>query len=269
MPTITANGARIYYEQHGPPGAEVLALSNGVLMSTASWAYQVPDLSRRYRLLLYDCRGMWQSEHPPGPYSMDLHAEDLAALLDGLGVEKAHIGGVSYGAEISMVFALRYPQRTRSLVVASAVSQVDPQLKGVMDSWIAAARRADPDLFFSVTYPSNFSEAWIAENAEVLEAARQRYHTLDMDALLELLLSFSKLDITSRLPEIRAPTLVMVGELDQLKPRGYSELIARSIPGAEFAVLPGAGHAALWERAALFNTLILGFLAKNEGMEGR
>jgi 3-oxoadipate enol-lactonase len=266
MPTIQANGIQLHYEQHGwdRPG-DVLVLSNGVLMSTASWAYQTPVLSGHCRLLLYDCRGMWQSEHPPGPYSMAQHADDLAALLDALGVERAHIGGVSYGAEISLVFALRYPERTRSLVVASAVSQVDPLLRAMMAGWIAAARARDPELLFQVTLPVNFSERWMAANPAALEAARQRYRQLDMDAFLELLLSFSQLDITADLHRIDAPALVMVGEEDILKPRKYAEIIARELPNSEFAIVPHAGHAVLWEQAPVFNSLILGFLAKQDG----
>jgi 3-oxoadipate enol-lactonase len=266
MPTIHANGIDIYYEQHGwdKPG-DVLVLSNGILMSTASWACQTPMLSRHCRLLLYDCRGMWQSEHPSGPYNMAQHADDLAALLDALGVERAHIGGVSYGAEISMVFALRYPQRTRSLILASAVSQVDPLLRAMMDGWISAARARDPELLFQVTLPVNFSERWIAANPAALEAARERYRQLDMDAFLELLLSFAQLDITADLQRIRAPALVLVGEDDILKPRRYAEIIARELPNSELAIIPHAGHAVLWEQAAVFNSLILGFLAKQSG----
>jgi 3-oxoadipate enol-lactonase len=266
MPTIHANGIDIYYEQHGwgKPG-NVLALSNGVLMSTASWAYQTPVLSRHCRLLLYDCRGMWQSDHPPGPYSMAQHADDLAALLDALGVEQAHIGGISYGAEISLVFALRYPERTRSLVVSSAVSQVDLLLRAMMDGWIAAARAKDPELLYQVTLPVNFSERWIAANPAALDAARERYRQLDMDAFLELLLSFAQLDITANLHRINAPALVMVGEEDILKPRKYAELIARELPNSELVIIPHAGHAVLWEQAAVFNSLILGFLAKQSG----
>ena len=123
MPRIEANGIQIYYELHGPEDAEVVVLSNGVLMSTASWAFQTPVLAKHYRVLLYDCRGMWQSQHPPGPYSMELHADDLAALLDAMGIERAHIAGISYGGELSLAFALKYPGRTRSLIVSSAVSQ--------------------------------------------------------------------------------------------------------------------------------------------------
>lgn len=262
MPKITANDIQIYYELHGPEDADLLVLSNGVLMSTASWAFQTPALSQHYRLLLYDCRGMWQSEHPPGPYSMELHAEDLAALLDALGIQEAHIGGTSYGAEVGMVFALKYPERTRSLVVTSAVSQVDPLLKGLIGTWIAAAQAHDPDMLFRVVYPLTFSEAWIADNQATLDLARERYETLDMDALLELLLSFFQLDVTADLHQITAPTLVVVGEEDLIKPRKHSEIIAREIPNTEFAVIPHAGHAALWEQAGVFNSLILGFLAK-------
>lgn len=267
MPTIAANGIQLYYELHGPEDAEILVLSNGVLMSTASWAFQTPAFSEHYRLLLYDCRGMWQSDHPPGPYSMELHADDLAALLRALGIAEAHIAGTSYGAEISMVFALKYPQMTRSLIVTSAVSHLDRLLEGMLDIWLAATRARDPDLLFKVVYPLTFSEAWIAGNQETLDLARERYRHLDMDAFLELLLSFQQLNVTAGLKGIGAPTLVVVGEDDLLKPRKYSEIIAAEIPGAELAVIPRAGHAAMWEQPGVFNSLILGFL-KRHGSRG-
>jgi 3-oxoadipate enol-lactonase len=246
---------------YGPESADVLVLSNGILMSTATWALQAPVLARRHRVLLYDCRGMWQSDHPAGPYSMDLHADDLAALLDALGIERAHIAGISYGGELSMAFALKYPARIRSLIVSSSVSQIDPLLRAWGNAWLAAARLHDPEMLFAVTCPLNFSEAYIAANPAAMAAARQRYGLLDMDAFLELMLAFSRLDLTGRLKEITAPTLVIVGEDDLLKPRRYSETIAREIPGACLATVPHAGHAVCLEKPDLFNSLLLGFLA--------
>ena len=124
-------------------------------------------------------------------------------------------------------------------------------------------------MLFEVTLPVNFSERWIAANPAALKAARQRYRNLDMGAFLELLLSFSQLDITADLPRISAPALVMVGEEDILKPRKYAEIIASQIPSSEFAVIPHAGHAVLWEQANVFNSLILGFLAKQVGIGDR
>jgi len=265
MPKAHVNGIDVYYELHGPEGAPVLVLSNGILMTTASWMYQTPVLSRHYRLLLYDCRGQGQSEHPEGPYTMDLHATDLAGLLDALGIGAAHIAGISYGAELSLIFACRYPERTRSLIVASAVSEVRPLLRGIVQGWARAAALRDGDLLFDVSHTDNFSERWIAANAAVLEAARARYRQLDFRAFEELCRAFLTLDVTGQLERITAPALVLVGELDTLKPRPYAEIIAGRIPGAEHVVVPGAGHALCWERPHEFNTLILGFLAKVEG----
>lgn len=262
MPKINVNGIQLYYELHGPEDGPVLALSNGVLMSTASWAFQTPVLSRRFRLLLYDCRGMWHSDHPPGPYSMELHADDLAGLLDALGIERAHIGGTSYGAEVSMVFALKYPERTQSLIITSAVSHVLPQLDGMIDSWAAAAEAGDSDLLFKLVYPLTFSDDWIARNQAVLAEARERYKILDFDAFLQLLLAFKRLNITEDLKNITAPAMVAVGEFDLLKPRPYSEIIASEIPNAELAIIPHAGHAAMWERPGIFNSLVIGFISK-------
>lgn len=262
MPTLTANGIELYYELHGPADADVLVLSNGILMSTASWVYQTAVLARRYRLLLYDCRGMWQSAHPPGPYTMAQHAADLAALLDALGIDHAHIGGTSYGAEISLVFALNYPQRTRSLIVTSAVSEIDPLLRGMAEMWLAAAEARDPAWLFRTVYPLTFSAAWIAANQAVLAQARERYALIDFDAMAALLRCFLTLDVTAQLGAITAPTLVAVGEHDILKPRRFAERIADVIPNAGLAIIPHAGHAAMWEQPGLFNALILGFLAQ-------
>ncbi len=266
MPRIEANGIEFYYELHGPEDGEVLVLSNGVLMSTASWVLQQADFSKDYRLLLYDCRGMWQSDHPPGPYTMELHAKDLAALLDALDIEAAHIAGTSYGAEISMVFALKYPERTRCLIVASAVSYLDPVLRGMTDSWILGVRARDAEHLFLASYPLIFSGSWIEHNKPILKEARKRYEKLDYDAFLELLLCFSHLDITDRLNEIEAPCLVVVGEDDILKPRRYSEIIAREIPNAELIILPNAGHAMMWEQAGAINSTLLGFLTRHSAI---
>jgi 3-oxoadipate enol-lactonase len=84
-----------------------------------------------------------------------------------------------------------------------------------------------------------------------------------MDAFLELLHCFSRLDLTARLHQIAAPTLIVVGEEDMLKPRKYSEIMAAEIPDTEYAIIPRAGHAAMWEQAGVFNSLVLGFLAKH------
>ena len=194
---------------------------------------------------------------------MDLHVEDLAGLLTSLGIEKAHIGGISYGGEISMLFALKYPQRTRSLIVSSAVSQIDPMLAAMGALWSSALRDRNADALFETSLPLNFSENWLKANANILEATRKRYNQMDLAAAERLMLAFSEINFTDRLHSITAPTLVIVGELDILKPRRYAEIIAAEIPGAELVIIPHAAHAVCLEQPAAFNSTVLGFVLKH------
>jgi len=263
MPFQQVNDIQMYYELHGPETADVIVLSNGIFMSTASWGYQVVELKKHFRVLVYDCRGMWQSDHPEGPYSMEQHADDLAGLLTALGIRTAHIGGISYGGEISMVFALKYPQFVRSLVLSSTVSQIDPMLKVMGASWMSALHNNDADTLFEVTFPANFSEPWIAANQGILDPTRRKYHQMDLKAAEQLMLAFTRVDFTKDLKKITAPTLVMVGELDILKGRQYAEILAREIPGAELILIPQAGHALCLEKPAAFNSALLGFVLKH------
>ncbi len=263
MPTVKVNNINLYYELHGPENADVIVLSNGIFMSTASWGYQVAELKKHFRVLVYDCRGMWKSDHPAGPYSLEMHADDLAGLLKALNFSKAHIAGISYGGEISLVFALLHPEMVRSLIISSSVSQLDPLLIAVGQSWAAAMQTRNPDTLYEVTLPYNFSEEYIHANAALLAASKARYGDMDFDSVSELMSAFVKLDLTPSLAKIEAPTLVIVGEDDILKPRKYSEIIASQIEGAELAVIPHAGHAVCLEQPGVFNDLVLGFVLKH------
>lgn len=266
MAFAKVNGVQLYYELYGPDDAEVIVLSNGILMSTASWALQVPVLSKYLRVLLYDCRGMWKSEHPHGPFSMEQHADDLAGLLDFLQIQKAHIAGISYGSEISMAFAIKYPEKTQTLIVADGVSQINPLLRAFCDTWVSAASQKNPKLLFETTKALNFSESYLIKNKQLIDSLEAKYAQLDFDAFLSLMDCFYRLNITDQLKNIRKPTLIIVGEEDILKSRNYSELILQNIANAEFVVIPDAGHASCLEKPGEFNTLIMGFVLKNAGI---
>jgi 3-oxoadipate enol-lactonase len=264
MATATVNGVDLYYELHGQ-GDEVLVLNNGVIASTASWAYQLPALVPHFSVLLYDMRGQgqsskWQDGDPS--YTWETHAGDLAALLDHLGIHQAHIGGISYGGELTLIFALHYPERCRKLIVADAVSHVGSQLRSIIESWILAAEGGDPETFYRSTWFWNFSETFFSKQYDLLlsriDAARQ----LHLPSVIQLCRNFNGLDVTGRLGKIDHPTCVIVGENDHLKPPYYARIIAAAIEGSELHVLPGAGHASFWESSAAFNTIVCGFLLK-------
>jgi len=265
MPKMTVNKVELYYELHGS-GDEVIVLNNGVIASTATWAYQLPALVPHYRVLLYDMRGQGRSQKwtaGQADYTWETHADDLAALMDALEIPAAHIGGISYGGELTLVFALRYPQRCRCLIVADAVSHVDPYLRAVIQAWILALQTGDHETFYRSTWFWNFSESFFGKQYDLLLSRVEAAKNLDLPSVVQLCQCFNTLDITSRLGEIRHPTCVIVGEKDILKPVHYSKTIAQAVPNAEFHILPGAGHASFWESAAEFNSIVLGFLSKN------
>lgn len=263
MPRTPANGIELYYELHGAESAPLLVLNNGILMNAAtSWAFQTKTLSGHYRLLQYDCRGQGGSDHPDQPYSMELHADDLAALLTALGVEKAHLAGISYGGEVAQAFALKYPERTHSLILADTVSEVGPELRITVEAWMNAAKAREVEAFFNATVPWNFSPAFIASNPRLLADARKRYEQLDYSAIVRLCECFLDVDFTARLGGIQCPTCILVGSLDLLKGPAYAAILKSGIPHAELHILQGAGHASCWERPQEFNTVVLGFLAK-------
>ena len=266
MSKIRANGIELYYELHGPETAPVLVLNNGVIMNAAtSWVFQTATLSKHYRLLQYDCRGQGQSDHPEGPYTMELHADDLAALMEALGIEQAHVAGISYGGEVAQAFVLNYPAKVRSLILADTVSEVGAELRIVVESWIDPARSADAMGFFNATVPWNFSPQFIRANPALLEDAKKRYALLDFPAVVRLCECFLGVNFSERLREIKVPTCILVGERDLIKGLTYAEILHRNIPHAELHIVRESGHATCWECANEFNTIVLGFLAQHSG----
>lgn len=263
MPISNVNGIDIYYEIHGE--GEPVIFGNGVFSNTLGWINQTPVFSEKFQVILYDMRGQGQSEKPDESYSFEIHADDQKALLDELGISKVHHVGISYGAELGLVFALKYPEMLKSLVVCSAVSFVGPQLREMAILWKSACELADPDLFYHATVPLNFAETFIRENTAILEQAKVRYSQLSYPPLVRLMDAFLELDITDQLNEIDIPTCVIVGEKDILKPAyPYSNMIHDKLPNSEMTIVRDSGHAVTFERPAEFNSIVLGFLTKQK-----
>lgn len=263
MPICKVHGVNIYYEIHGE--GEPVIFGNGVFSNTLGWVNQLPVFSKKYQVILYDMRGQGHSDKPEGRYSFEIHAEDQKALLDDLGISKVHHVGISYGAELGLVFALMYPEMLRSLVVCSAVSYLGPVLYEIAQLWRYVCELGDPDLFYHATVPLNFGETFIRENTAILELAKVRYRQLEYPPLVRLMDAFLKLDISDQLSQIKTPTCVIAGENDILKPIDpYSRLIHDRLPNSELIVIPYSGHAVTFERPEEFNSITLGFLSKHQ-----
>ncbi|MFX1559875.1 MAG: alpha/beta fold hydrolase [Promethearchaeota archaeon] len=262
MPFSEVNGINIYYELHGE--GEPVIFGNGVFSNTLGWVYQLPVFSKEHQVVLYDMRGQGQSDKPEGPYSFDIHAEDQKALLEDLGISKVHHVGISYGAELGLVFALKFPEVLKSLVVCSAVSYLGPVLYEMAQLWRYVCELGDPDLFYHATVPLNFGDTFIRENTAILEQAKQRYTQLEYPPLVRLMDAFLMLDITDQLSKIKTPTCIIAGEKDILKPAfPYSKLIHEKIPNSEMVIIRDSGHAVTFEKPEEFNSVVCGFLHKH------
>lgn len=249
MPDFVANGARLRYEMFGNSGPRIVLL-NGIAMTIGHWKPMIEALGGKYRVLCHDLRGQTLSDKPSGDYSFEQHAADLAALLDGLGISKAHIVGTSYGSEVAMAFAIAYPERCESLSVIDGVSELDPLLRAAAESWMAAAL-CDPRVYYRTLTPWTYSADYIGKNHDALVAREDSVAKLPrewFEAFARLCRAFLDIDLTGKLNRITCRALVLVGQRDILKHVGFASIIASNIEGARMKVLAGAGHAVVVEQ---------------------
>jgi pimeloyl-ACP methyl ester carboxylesterase len=131
MPKVNANGININYEQQG--SGEPLLLIPFLAADNACYAFQVADYAKHFTCISVDPRGAGETDKPPGTYSMELFADDLAAFIQAIGVERAHVSGLSLGAATGLWLAAKYPDRVKSLSVHSGWTKSDPFLKTVVE----------------------------------------------------------------------------------------------------------------------------------------
>lgn len=260
---IDINGIRLAWGEQGD-GEETLILLNGVAMSMAHWQPFINSLKGKYRIILHDFRGQLLSDKPDDEYSLVGHAHDLAYLMDKLKIDKAHLVGTSYGSEVAMEMALYHPGKVQSLTLIDGVSELDPVLKSAVESWQLTAL-ADPVLFYRTIIPWNYSPAFLEKNLDSLREREAKIASLPrayFEGFNRLCEAFLKIDLTSRLTHISVPVLILVGEKDILKHRGFSNIINREIKGSILEVIENAGHAVVIENPAEVALRVETFLKK-------
>ena len=231
-----ANGVKLYYETYGQGPPLLLLHGNGE--SIYSFSNQIAALAAHYRVIAVDTRDHGQSARTKGRLTYDLLADDMRALLDSLHVPAAHVVGWSDGGNTGLSLALRYPGRVRALVTMGANLYADTTA-------VDAKMLKEVRQMYRLT--------------TVVGPFKQEFHRAHR--LTAMLLHYPQMR-PAQLGAIRAPTLVIAGEKDIIK-RPHTELIAKSIPGAQLAILPGLTHYAPQENPVLFNQTLLDFLAQH------
>ena len=272
MPTFSSNGVEIYYQVAGE--GYPLVMAHEFAGDITSWEPQVNYFSRRYRVITYCHRGYPPSEVPNDPeaYSQGLQVEDLYRLLQYLGIEQAHIGGLSMGGTLTVGFAIAHPEMCRSLVIASAGAGSD---SGDRERLVASWQSLSESMMTEGM--EKFADGY-ARGPERLQFLRKdpvgwaKFHAgLAAHSALGSSLTFRGVQMKRKtiyqlegeLQNIRIPTLVMIGDEDGpcVDPAIFMK---RNIPGAGLAVFPQAGHTINLEEPDLYNRTVSDFLTAVE-----
>jgi aminoacrylate hydrolase len=263
MPKVTVADADIYYETYGS-GTPVL-LVPGLGGVGSYWNPNIPTFSQKYQVILHDHRGTGQSTHSLIRYSVDQMTEDLLAVMDRLGIEKAHLVGHSTGGAIGQTLAAVHPERLISLVIYASWTKSDPFFRRVFE-----ARRALLATAGTVAYVRSapiflYPDWWINANLELLEECEKliipnfpaaEIVASRIDAIVEF-------DRTTDIAKIKTPTMVICARDDILTPPYFSRELARLIPGAELVELERGGHCASETNTRAFDNVVLGFIGRH------
>jgi 3-oxoadipate enol-lactonase len=264
--TVRANGQKLFYEIHGegPP----LVLVMGIGYDSSLWKLQqAPVLSTRFRIVLLDNRDAGLSSRTDSPYTIADMADDVAGLLDALGIDRTHLLGLSMGSMIGMEFALRHSDRLDRLVLAGPAAAPARSAADPIASWNwVKSHDLGGEVFGGQQLTWLFSSGFLRNHAAVQETVSllaSNPNPVEAEAYARQAQAYLGFDALDRLGAIKAPTLVVVGEQDLLTPPWVAREVAAGIPGARFEIVTGDGssHVLPLERAADFNQLVMNFLA--------
>ena len=260
MACFVFGNRRIHYEEYGQ--GKPLILLNGIMMSCASWAAFVEPFSESNRLILLDFLDQGRSDRMEGSYEQSIQAEVVKSLLDHLEIKKACIMGISYGGEVAQQFAVKYGKYVDRLILFNTTARTGPWLGDIGDGWNLAA--GDPDAYYLTTIPIIYSPTFYRRENEWLNRRREQLRPVFarqdfVQAMVRLTNSAKNYDVVEELHRISAPTLVVFCQQDYLTPLEEQELICQHIPNSHHVVLPGSGHASMYETPLLFASLVLGF----------
>ncbi len=253
------NGARLAWRLDGADSsAPVVMLSNSLMSTHAMWDGQMPSLLERYRVLRYDTRGHGQSQTTPGPYSIEMLADDAAALARQTGVGPVHFVGLSMGGMIAQQFALRHPQQLRSVVLCDSASEMPP--RSMWEQRFETARAQGVPGLLDSTLKRWFVPGFAERDPAAIEAVKRFILANAAEGYIACASAVRDMSQTHLLKDIRVPTGIIVGRDDPACTLAQSEVLQREIPGARMWVIDNAAHLSNIEQPAEFNRLLLAFL---------
>jgi pimeloyl-ACP methyl ester carboxylesterase len=271
---VEVNGASLWYEVTGE--GEPVVQIHGAGFGHYNFAPATPELSAHFKVVDYDMRGYGRSDRPVQHYDMEVWADDLAGLMDALGIDAAHVHGSSMGGMIAIVFAGKYPQRTTSVVINCAAAKLGMTGRLIFKNWIDIARM-DPEGPGSRILAELIS--WQALSKTFLETPEG---VAAIDSIQQILRDSNSLevftaacqamcdaDIRDWLPKITSPALVLGGEEDLMTPWDQGpggagqEAIHQGIAGSEKHVISGSNHSTIFDNPAEHCRIVIDFFQRH------
>jgi 3-oxoadipate enol-lactonase len=269
MAYLRVHGAGLYYSRVGE--GEPLLWLPGFAISSKAWEPVLHHYSPAYDCISFDNRASGRSGPTRRVISIPQLAGDAVGVLDALGIESAHVYGVSYGGMVAQEMAIRFPNRVRGLILGGTSPggplAVRPDVRGLVGLGRTMRRSSGRYGLSGALFSDEFRRAHPEHARELTENLQQ--HRAPHSGVLAHLLASVYHDTMSRLRLIRSPTLVVHGGNDQMTPLRNAELMVDRIPDAELAVIAGTGHAYLLEKPEESAEVVLDFLRRRQPKAGR
>jgi 3-oxoadipate enol-lactonase len=257
------NGIDMAYDVRGVKGAPAVVLHHPLATNMSFWDEAVAALEKDYYVIRFDARGHGLTEAPVGRYDFKTLAQDVVALMDHLGVQRAQFVGLSMGGMVAQFLALDHAARFSSVSIVSASSKTADAMRHLWFDRVVVARGEGMG---SQVAPA--MQRWLAKSAresrpDLVARCAKMVETTPLEGYAGWCGAIEQLDMTDKLGGIKIPVRVIVGAEDPATPVAASETIQRHTPGSELAIIPGVSHMLAIEDPAAFHAQLLPFLAKH------
>ncbi len=268
MPQTVVDGLRISYDVQGE--GDPLLLIPYLAADHACYAFQLPAYTEHFSCIAVDLPGSGVSDKPEGPYATETYADQLAGLMGAIGVERAHVAGVSLGAGVGTHLAARHPERVRTLSLHSGWDRTDAYLRAILELWRSLARGLPTvaDAVIQGVFPFCFTPEMYAERPGDTQGLADFVRSRPVQPLEAFLAQTEAVighDAASVLAEVRAPTLVTFGAHDLVTSTRFAGPLTAGIADSELVVFDHLSHAGLHEDPEAFNRATLDFLLRHTG----
>lgn len=266
MPFVRTGDVTLHYVLEGPASAPVVMFSNSLGTSLAMWEAQAAALRGQYRVLRYDTRGHGLSDAPDAGmagYSMDILADDAAALAKALGISRFHFCGISLGGMAGQRLAAKAPGLVASLMLCDTAATM---VASVWDERMAVIRKAGTiDVTTAGTMERWFTKPYREREAAAIAGISNMYRRTPFEGYLGCATAIRDMDLRNDGAKISCPTLIIVGEEDPSTPVASAEALNKSIKGSTLKVIPQAAHISPIEQADAVTRAITDFLVSQKG----